>query len=45
MLGLEKSKELAQQLIAKAKGELARFDQRKAAPLVGLADFIQNRQN
>lgn len=44
-LGLEKSKELAAELIRKAKAELSVFDQRKAAPLLGLADFIAYRQN
>eukprot|EP00475_Leptophrys_vorax_P032607 TRINITY_DN50524_c0_g2_i1.p1 TRINITY_DN50524_c0_g2~~TRINITY_DN50524_c0_g2_i1.p1 ORF type:complete len:377 (+),score=38.21 TRINITY_DN50524_c0_g2_i1:182-1312(+) len=45
LLGLEKSKELAADLIRKAKEQLVGFDERKAAPLVGLADFIAYRQN
>ncbi|CAI5986083.1 unnamed protein product [Closterium sp. NIES-64] len=40
LLGLEKSKELAEELIRKAKEQLSTFDQHKAAPLIGLADFI-----
>lgn len=45
LLGLEKSKELAADLIRQAKEQLSRFDQQKAAPLLGLADFIAYRQN
>lgn len=45
LMGLEKSKTFAAELIYKAKAELAIFDQRKAAPLLGLADFIEKRQN
>ncbi|GJP39482.1 hypothetical protein CLOM_g23846 [Closterium sp. NIES-68] len=45
LLGLEKSKELAEDLIRRAKEQLSAFDQRKAAPLIGLADFIAYRQN
>eukprot|EP00245_Coleochaete_scutata_P010077 TRINITY_DN346_c0_g1_i1.p1 TRINITY_DN346_c0_g1~~TRINITY_DN346_c0_g1_i1.p1 ORF type:complete len:382 (+),score=75.19 TRINITY_DN346_c0_g1_i1:123-1268(+) len=45
LLGLEKSKEIALNLIADAKAQLATFDPQKAAPLVGLADFIAYRQN
>ncbi|KAG0565415.1 hypothetical protein KC19_8G188600 [Ceratodon purpureus] len=45
ILGLEKSKEFAEELKRKAKDELSVFDQRKAAPLLGLADYIAHRQN
>ncbi|CAI7878693.1 unnamed protein product [Closterium sp. NIES-54] len=45
LLGLEKSKELAEELIRKAKEQLSTFEQHKAAPLIGLADFIAYRQN
>jgi geranylgeranyl diphosphate synthase type II len=45
LLGLERSKVFAQNLLAKAKQQLSIFDQIKAAPLLGLADYIANRQN
>ncbi|GJP38918.1 hypothetical protein CLOM_g23330 [Closterium sp. NIES-68] len=45
LLGLEQSKQLAADLIRQAKEQLSEFDQRKAAPLLGLADFIAYRQN
>ncbi|CAK9869524.1 unnamed protein product [Sphagnum jensenii] len=45
LLGLERSKEFAQNLTVKAKEQLSIFDQLKAAPLLGLADYIANRQN
>ncbi|CAM6047136.1 unnamed protein product [Sphagnum compactum] len=45
LLGLERSKVFAQNLLAKAKEQLSIFDQMKAAPLLGLADYIANRQN
>jgi hypothetical protein len=37
--------EFAQNLTAKAKERLTIFDKLKAAPLLGLADYIANRQN
>jgi geranylgeranyl diphosphate synthase type II len=45
LLGLEKSKEFAEELSRKAKEQLSVFDQEKAAPLLGLADYIAHRQN
>lgn len=45
LLGLEKSKEFAEELARKAKKQLSVFDQEKAAPLLGLADYIADRQN
>ncbi len=45
LLGLERSKVFAQNLSAKAKQQFSIFDQIKAAPLLGLADYIANRQN
>ncbi|KAH8937905.1 hypothetical protein BDL97_16G054800 [Sphagnum fallax] len=45
LLGLERSMEFAQNLTAKAKEQLTIFDKLKAAPLLGLADYIANRQN
>ena len=43
LLGLERSKEVAKELITKAKEALALWDTRKAAPLIGLADYILSR--
>ncbi|KAJ7544426.1 hypothetical protein O6H91_09G079000 [Diphasiastrum complanatum] len=45
LLGMEKSKEFADELVRQAKEQLSSFDQQKAAPLLGLADFIAYRQN
>ncbi len=45
LLGLERSMEFAQNLTAKAKEQLTIFDKLKAAPLLGLADYIANRQS
>lgn len=45
LLGLEKSREVAEQLIAEAVAQLDGFDAAKAAPLVALAKFIGYRQN
>ena len=44
LLGLERSKEVAQELVAEAKGALAEFGD-AAAPLNGLADYIIARKN
>ncbi|KAI8465402.1 MAG: isoprenoid synthase domain-containing protein [Monoraphidium minutum] len=45
LLGLDKSREVAETLIAEAIGQLEGFDQDKAAPLVALAKYIGYRQN
>lgn len=45
LLGLERSKEVAKELITDAKDALAMYDERKAAPLIGLADYILSRTN
>lgn len=45
LLGLEKSRAFAEELIRKAKDQLSVFDQQKVAPLLGLADYIAYRQN
>ncbi|KAJ9564531.1 hypothetical protein OSB04_000497 [Centaurea solstitialis] len=45
LLGIEKSREFAEKLNREAKEELSEFDQRKAAPLIALADYIAYRQN
>jgi len=42
---MEESKRIAAELISKAKAELEGFDAKKVAPLLGLADYIQNRKN
>ena len=45
LLGLERSKEVAQELIDGAMAELAIFEQEKAAPLYALALYIRDRQS
>ncbi|KAH9312759.1 hypothetical protein KI387_027794 [Taxus chinensis] len=45
LLGLKRAKEYGLELVKKAKDELAFFDPLKAAPLLGLADYIAFRQN
>ena len=45
LLGLEKSKEVAEELIEDAISQLSTFDQKKAAPLIGLARYIGSRTN
>lgn len=45
LVGLDKSKEIAEKLITDAKNELKGYDTRKALPLVALADYIALRQN
>eukprot|EP00899_Mesostigma_viride_P014141 jgi/Mesvir1/22728/Mv14134-RA.1 len=44
LMGLEKSREYAMQLIADAKANLSSFDPAKAAPLYAMADYIAARQ-
>ena len=45
LFGLERSKEIADELIEGAKAQLSDWPVEKAAPLLGLADYIGNRQN
>jgi geranylgeranyl diphosphate synthase type II len=45
LVGLEESKKIADNLIAEAKELLSPYDPKLAAPLLGLADYIKNRQN
>ncbi|EIE26210.1 Polyprenyl synthetase [Coccomyxa subellipsoidea C-169] len=45
LLGIERSKEVAQQLIADAKEQLSCYDPAKVAPLLGLATYIGARTN
>jgi geranylgeranyl diphosphate synthase, type II len=45
LLGLDESRKIAKQLNEEAKEMLSPFNSAKAAPLVGLADFIYSRTN
>ena len=45
LVGLEESRKIADDLITEAKELLSEYDQEKAAPLIGLADYIGNRKN
>lgn len=45
LVGLEESRKIADDLITEAKELLRDYDQKLAAPLLGLADYIKNRQN
>jgi geranylgeranyl diphosphate synthase type II len=45
ILGLDQSRQVAQDLIADAKAALSGYDPAKAAPLIGLAEYILGRQN
>ena len=45
LVGLEESRKIADDLITEAKELLGDYDPKLAAPLLGLADYIKNRQN
>ncbi|KAI5056675.1 hypothetical protein GOP47_0028493 [Adiantum capillus-veneris] len=45
LMGLDKARLYADDLNCKARKELSKFDQAKAAPLLALADYIASRQN
>ena len=45
LVGLEKSKDIANELIDEAKAQLSSYDINKAAPLYALAEYIKNRKN
>ncbi|GAQ81691.1 geranylgeranyl diphosphate synthase type II [Klebsormidium nitens] len=45
LVGLPKAREIARDLIQTAIDQLSSFDSHKAAPLVALALYIENRQN
>lgn len=45
LLGIDKSREVASQLINDAKKQLDGTDPAKAAPLLAFADYIYNRKN
>jgi len=45
LMGLEKAKQFASELLIRAKEDLSCFDPMKAAPLLGFADYIAFRQN
>ncbi|KAL3378070.1 hypothetical protein AABB24_004149 [Solanum stoloniferum] len=44
MIGIDKSKEYAQNVSKEAKEQLVGFDPEKAAPLLAMADFVLHRQ-
>lgn len=44
LIGLEKSREFAEELLKEAKAQLSEFDPVKAAPLLHLANYIAHRQ-
>ena len=45
LLGLEKSKEIAADLIAEAKKALGGYNAKDSAPLIALAEYIGSRTN
>lgn len=45
LVGLERSREIANELIAEAKAQLTGYDLAKAAPLYALAEYILQRKN
>ena len=45
LVGLERSREIANELIEEAKAQLAGYDKAKAAPLYALAEYIKSRKN
>lgn len=45
LMGIEKSREFAEQLNKDAQDQLSGFDPEKAAPLIALANYIAHRQN
>jgi geranylgeranyl diphosphate synthase type II len=45
LVGLERSKEIANELIQEAKDQLSSYDAAKAAPLYALAEYIMMRKN
>nr|AGU43761.1 geranylgeranyl diphosphate synthase [Pinus massoniana] len=45
LMGLEKAKQFAVELLGRAKEDLSCFDPKKAAPLLGIAEYIAFRQN
>jgi geranylgeranyl diphosphate synthase type II len=45
LVGLERSREIADELIEEAKAQLAGYDRARAAPLYALAEYIRSRKN
>jgi geranylgeranyl diphosphate synthase type II len=45
LVGLERSREIADELIEEAKSMLSTYDPAKAAPLYALAEYIRSRKN
>ncbi|KAL6783996.1 GGPS1 [Auxenochlorella protothecoides x Auxenochlorella symbiontica] len=45
LVGLARSREIADELIEDAKAQLTQYEPARAAPLVALAEYIRNRKN
>ena len=45
LLGIDESKRIAEDLINQATSQLSEYPAEKAAPLVGLAQYIRSRTN
>ena len=45
LVGLERSREIANELIEEAKAQLTGYEMAKAAPLYALAEYIRSRKN
>lgn len=45
LVGLERSRQIADELIEEAKAQLASYDPARAAPLLALAEYIRSRKN
>lgn len=45
LMGVDESKRIAEDLISQAISQLKEYDRRKAAPLIGLAQYIRSRTN
>jgi geranylgeranyl diphosphate synthase type II len=45
LVGLERSREIADELIGEARAQLAPFDLKRAAPLHALAEYVRSRKN
>jgi geranylgeranyl diphosphate synthase type II len=45
LVGLERSREIADELIGEARAQLEPFDLKHAAPLHALAEYVRSRKN
>ncbi len=45
LVGIERSREIAEELVSQAKAQLEPYPKSKSAPLLALADYIAYRQN